>query len=198
MDPKFIVNLSGKEHVLYAGLLAEAHDRGLLAIETQVIQIPAEENSHTAIARAVVRLKDGTSFEEFGDANPKNVNPRIATALLRMALTRAKGRALRDAVNVGVAMVEELPDLEEHGAASRPHGNGREPGKERAAATVARTEQPMPVERKGEAVNPACVECGVLLTPGQMKVSQGRFKLNLCPSHQKEAAKTIKEAAGAG
>lgn len=140
MDSKHIVNLSGKDFVLYAGLLAEAHERGLQSIETQLVQIPAEENGNTAIARAVVRLKDGTFFEEYGDANARNVNPRIATALIRMALTRAKGRALRDAVNVGVTMAEELADMEDATPVT-PHAHHRQAT---AARPAPRTADPGP------------------------------------------------------
>jgi hypothetical protein len=110
VDPKFLVNLSGKEYPTYPGVLAEAHERGLQSIEAFLIQIPATDNDFTAIAKAVVTMKDGTRFEEYGDASPKNVNARIATALIRMALTRAKGRALRDAVNIGQTLAEEIPD----------------------------------------------------------------------------------------
>lgn len=118
MDAKYIINLSGKDYPLFAGILSEAHERGLQSIETQLIQIPAEENSHTAIVKAVVRMKDGSYFEDYGDASPRNTSARIATALIRMASTRAKGRALRDAINVGQTMLEELPDLEDHGASA--------------------------------------------------------------------------------
>lgn len=110
MDPKFLVNLQGREYPTYPGVLAEAHERGLQSIEASLIQIPASENDFVAIAKAVVTMKDGTRFEEYGDASPKNVNPRIAFAIIRMALTRAKGRALRDAVNIGQTLAEEIPD----------------------------------------------------------------------------------------
>ena len=63
MDPKFLVNLSGRDYPLYAGVLAEAHERGLLGIETQIIQIPTEENGNVAIVKATVRMKDGRSVE---------------------------------------------------------------------------------------------------------------------------------------
>jgi hypothetical protein len=85
MDPKFVVSLSGRDYPLYAGILAEAHERGLQSIETQLIQVPGEENGHTAIVKAVVRLKDGSYFEDYGDANPRNTSARVATALIRMA-----------------------------------------------------------------------------------------------------------------
>jgi hypothetical protein len=110
IDKKWIVSLQGRDYVLYAGLLAEAHDQGLRTIETQLIQIPTEENGHTAIVKATVILTDGGTFEGYGDASPKNVKPLLANALIRMAETRGKGRALRDATNIGITMLEELPD----------------------------------------------------------------------------------------
>lgn len=110
IDRKWIVNLNGKDFVLYAGLLAEATDQGLRGIETQLIQIPTEENGHTAIVKAIALIEGRSVFEGYGDANPKNVNPRMVGALIRMAETRAKGRALRDATNIGITMLEELPD----------------------------------------------------------------------------------------
>lgn len=195
MDPKFVVSLSGRDYPLYSGILSEAHERGLSSIETQLIQIPTEENGSTAIVKAIVRMKDGSTFEGYGDANPRNVNPRIATALLRMAETRAKGRALRDAINFGQTMLEELPDLEEHALAS-PATNGH--GKARAAAAVERAEQPLPVDRPADDGKPFCsvAGCGVELTPGQMNVSTQKFGRALCPAHQKREAAADKKAAG--
>jgi len=105
MDAKFIVNLSGRDYPLFAGILAEAHERGLQAIETELIQIPGADNDYVAIVKATVRMKDGSVFADYGDSSPRNTSSRIATALIRMASTRAKGRALRDAINVGQTMV---------------------------------------------------------------------------------------------
>jgi hypothetical protein len=95
------------EVVKYAGLLSKAHTEGLKRIETELIQIPAKENSMTAIARAVIETSKGV-FTGIGDANPENVNTKIIPHLIRMAETRAKARALRDAVNIGVVALEEL------------------------------------------------------------------------------------------
>jgi hypothetical protein len=137
MDSKWIVSLSGKDYPLWAGILAEGHDRGLLSIETQIIQVPGEANQQTAIVRAKVTMKDGSFFEGIGDACPKNVKPGMVTAILRMAETRAKGRALRDAINCGQTMLEELPDQDDAQPAAGPQ---KAPGPVRyAPGTVATT-----------------------------------------------------------
>ncbi|MDP8951097.1 MAG: hypothetical protein M3N18_02470 [Actinomycetota bacterium] len=107
MREEYMIERQGKRFVLYAGLLEEAHARGLRSIETELLQIPGAENGEVAIARAVVRTEDG-KFTGIGDASPQNVGRMIAPHIIRMAETRAKARALRDAINVGVASIEEL------------------------------------------------------------------------------------------
>jgi hypothetical protein len=104
---EYMIERQGKKFVLYAGLLEEAHSRGLRSIETELLQIPDHENGEAAIVRAVVRTEDG-KFTGIGDASPENVNRTIAPHVIRMAETRAKARALRDAINVGVTAFEEL------------------------------------------------------------------------------------------
>jgi hypothetical protein len=96
-----------KEVVTYQGLLSKAHDEGLTRVKTSLLQIPAGDNGQVAIAKAEVETSKGI-FEGLGDASPENVNSFIVPHLIRMAETRAKARALRDAVNVGVASFEEL------------------------------------------------------------------------------------------
>lgn len=100
----------GKQYVLFAGLLDEAHSRGLKGIDTELIQVPTAENGSTAIIKATVEMEDGRVFSGIGDASPDNVGRNIAPHLIRMAETRAKARALRDAVNVGSTALEELSD----------------------------------------------------------------------------------------
>lgn len=110
---EFVVNRQGKDFVLYAGLLDLAHEQGLKAITTTLVQVPNELNGHTAIVHATVETTQGI-FTGIGDANPKNVTTMIQPHSIRMAETRAKARALRDAVNVGMAALEELgPDVDE-------------------------------------------------------------------------------------
>lgn len=111
MKKEYIINRQGKDFVLYEGLLDEAHQQGLKRITTTLIQIPHEDNGNLAVVQAEVETDRGT-FGGIGDAGPQNVNRMIVPHLIRMAETRAKARALRDAVNVGVTAVEELGDLD--------------------------------------------------------------------------------------
>src|SRR5689334_4976922 len=108
MKKEFLVERNGKPFVLYAGLLDLAHAEGLKEITTELKQIPGPENGHVAIVFATVQTGKGL-FTGLGDASPENVTRLMTTCLIRLAETRAKARALRDAVNVGVTALEELP-----------------------------------------------------------------------------------------
>lgn len=103
------VSIHGKEHPTYAGVLGKAHDSGLESIKTELLQAPLSTNNYMAIIKATVVMNKKT-FEGIGDATPKNVNAMIAPHIVRMAETRAKGRALRDALNITEALAEELMD----------------------------------------------------------------------------------------
>lgn len=96
-----------KEVARYAGLLSKAHDEGLSSILTELVQAPTPDNGRTAVVRAHVTTSKG-SFTGLGDADPENVSPSVVRHLLRVAETRAKARALRDAVNIGEVALEEL------------------------------------------------------------------------------------------
>jgi hypothetical protein len=109
---EFIVERQGRSFVLYAGLLDLAHSQGLRAIRTRLVQVPSEENGQMAIASAEVETDRGT-FSGLGDASPANVSRAMLTCTIRLAETRAKARALRDAVNVGVVAFEELGEADE-------------------------------------------------------------------------------------
>ncbi|HLZ07876.1 MAG TPA: hypothetical protein VKT80_04760 [Chloroflexota bacterium] len=109
---EFIVERQGRSFVLYAGLLDLAHSQGLRAVRTRLLQIPADDNGLTAIVSAEVETDRGT-FSGIGDANPANVTRAMLSCTIRLAETRAKARALRDAVNVGVTALEELGEQDE-------------------------------------------------------------------------------------
>ena len=126
-----MIERQGKRFVLYAGLLEEAHNRGLRSIETELLQVPASSNGEVAIVKAVVRTEEG-KFGGIGDASPENVNRAIAPHLIRMAETRAKARALRDAINVGVTAFEELGGEDE--AVETPRGSLGDGGRKAEAS----------------------------------------------------------------
>jgi hypothetical protein len=107
LKDEFRMERQGRPFVLYAGLLDYGHQLGLKGICTTLVQVPNELNGQVAIVFAQVEMPTGT-FTGLGDASPQNVNRQMATALIRLAETRAKARALRDATNIGVTALEEL------------------------------------------------------------------------------------------
>ena len=131
MKREFIVQRDGKDFVLYAGLLDEAHDRGLKAITTTLIQTPSELNGYVTICHATVETEQGT-FTGIGDASPNNVTRMMAPHMIRMAETRAKARALRDAVNVGVTALEELGEDGGHAEPEPPRRPAQRPAPDRS------------------------------------------------------------------
>ncbi len=112
LDERFIIDIKGKEFVLYSGLLDLAHQKGLQRIEVEAVQYPTAENGFEAICKATVESKEKL-YIELGDANPKNTNKMVVHHILRVAATRAKARALRDFTNIGMTCLEELGDLDE-------------------------------------------------------------------------------------
>src|SRR5439155_17968333 len=130
IDPKFIVTLRNRDYPLFAGVLDAATKAGLRSLRTTVLQIPSSENGHLAVVMARAEFEDGRVFEDVGDCSPASTSPQLAAASLRLAPTRAEGRVLRDSINVGQTMFEELPDLDEEvvarpeAAPAREHGNG--------------------------------------------------------------------------
>jgi hypothetical protein len=101
---QFLTEIHRKMFVQYAGLLAMAHERGLVNLSAHFISV----NNDLALAEATVEFSDGRTFKECADSTPSNVNPKVKQHFPRMALTRAKARCLRDALNIAVCSVEEL------------------------------------------------------------------------------------------
>lgn len=150
IDKKYVINRQGKDMVLYGGLLDAAHGMGLQSITTELIQIPNAENGQVAIVRARVSLEaEGKTkhFDGIGDADRENVSKMMLPHLIRMAETRAKARALRDAINVGEALVDDPTDQEEPEAPPQRAQRSQPPkGLEAAMAAVAKAPQKSPLE----------------------------------------------------
>jgi hypothetical protein len=101
---QFLTWIHGKPFVQYAGLLAMAHDMHLKSLTVRFISV----SDKLAVAEATATFANGKSFTEAADAYPANVHEKIRPHFMRMALTRAKARALRDALNIGICSVEEV------------------------------------------------------------------------------------------
>jgi hypothetical protein len=214
--PEFWVDLRGKKYPTWPGVLIALHEEGLLGIEVLVVQYPAEENGWTAVCQATVTMKgDGQReqvYTDVGDCNGKNASPEIAKAAIRMASTRAKGRAGRDAIALGATLFEELPawDLEKEAGQDvqpRPATNAA-PGAPAANGPSAMAAPRRPVlatrtpeieaARSGagwEGPSTVCSyhDCGRALAHNTEIMSLQKYKRPLCLDHMK--ALTAKQAA---
>lgn len=102
---QYIVRLHGKPYLRYAGLLHLAHQRGLVSLKARFISVTPE----LALAEAEATFADGRVFVEAADSTPANCGAQVRQHFPRLALVRAKGRALRDALNLGdICAFEEL------------------------------------------------------------------------------------------
>jgi hypothetical protein len=104
VPPQHIVMIQGKPFIKFAGLLQMAHEQHLVGLSESWTYNDAE----LSLAHAVAVFEDGRRFEGSGDATPSNITKKIAPHFRRVALTRAKSRALRDALNIDMVSVEEL------------------------------------------------------------------------------------------
>ena len=103
---KWVKQIHGKDFIQYCGLLAMAHEQGLISLSASFVSVTSE----LAIAVAFAVFKDGRKFFEAADSTPINVHAQVKGHFPRVALTRAKARVLRDALNIGMVAVEELED----------------------------------------------------------------------------------------
>lgn len=137
-----MITRGGKQFVLFAGLLDEFHAKAREpefegahpTITTDLHQVPVLDGNTSGEDVAIVTAEAGYKdregnwvfgpFSGIGDASPDNVGNNIVPHIIRMAETRAKARALRDAVNVGATSLEELSGSEQEegdaGEASPP------------------------------------------------------------------------------
>jgi hypothetical protein len=165
MKREFLIDRQGKQFVLYAGLLDEAHRNGLKAIRTQMVQSPSPQNGNVCICVAEVETEKGT-FSGIGDASPESVGRNIAPHFIRMAETRAKARALRDAINVGAVAFEELGELDDEREPAFDH-TPRANGSGQRGLFPMGGDEPTVAQRRPSAPTP--IGAGDQATPAQVR-----------------------------
>jgi hypothetical protein len=99
----YVQQLQGKPFIKYMGLLQMAHEEGL----TSLTEEWACNDQELSLAHATAAFADGRVFAGSGDSTPQNAR-NIGLAWRRMALTRAKARALRDGLAIDMCSVEEM------------------------------------------------------------------------------------------
>lgn len=115
-------NVKGDDdYIVVGGLVALAHEKGYCGDKTEVLQYPKKENKETIIVRVTVEgfyynkysgnVEKG-SWSAIGDASPSSLNNKfIVPHMIRMAETRALGRALRKYLNIPMLCAEEMGSI---------------------------------------------------------------------------------------
>jgi hypothetical protein len=186
---RYYVNLKGRQYPLYEGVLVTASENGLRCLETSVVQVPNEQNGWMAVVMATATFDgpDGRDrvFTDVGDCSPKNCSATIATAALRMASTRAKGRVLRDGIGLGQTLAEEIPD-EEATAPANPARPARPAVARHAAVGPARPDAGADAAPAAAPLDPYfCSVCGVEVEEDTARGALKRFNQVLCFPHGK-------------
>lgn len=127
---------TGRDVSTYPQLLFLAHEADLSKVATELLQTPTDDNGRLAIVKAEVTTSRGV-FEALGDASPESVEDFLVPHLVRVAETRAKARAFRDAVGIGVVSQEEISGSSFPPVSHSPGLGGR--GNGRSSAPSART-----------------------------------------------------------
>lgn len=192
VDKKYIVLLKGKAHPTYPGVLAAAMSAGLLELSVKLIQAPNADNGGMAICEALARFPGANGqdriFAEIGDCDGGNCTPHIAPHRVRMAATRAKGRALRDSLGIGVALAEEMSDDSPAGTPRAPESRQQSSPPRTNATHVSADRSPARVvaNRPPDAVLCSVTDCGSILTEREISgCTQAGWSL-MCYDHARE------------
>lgn len=99
---------SGK-FVKLNGLVRLAHEKGLRSTDSTFNgTFVNKHDEQVVVMKFEVSFKDGTKFSAHGDACSSNTDEGYNQYLIPIAESRAKARALRDALNIRICSVEEV------------------------------------------------------------------------------------------
>ena len=105
-----MIKISGKDYMLYVGLLKKAHEKKE-RFSMEITDSWVGEDMKMAWCKVRLTAFDDKGeriFDGFGSSSPANATTIGSTHPVEMAHTRAKGRALRDYLNIGEVIAEEL------------------------------------------------------------------------------------------
>ncbi len=114
---RFMTKTAGGPTMSVDGLVALGHVKGIWKLDTEVLQYPCADNGNMCICKSVIGGYDWNPIEnkvvkveysDIGDASPNNCKGPVAASFIRMAATRATGRALRKYTNIDMLCTEEL------------------------------------------------------------------------------------------
>ena len=103
-----IVRIQGKDFMTYEGVLNKLHEKSNGNFSMVILESGKSEDMKRAWCK--VRLTVGENlFDGIGSSTPENTGS-VTDHPLELANTRAKGRAIRDYLNIGQVMAEELKE----------------------------------------------------------------------------------------
>ena len=108
--PDGVTRLQGKEYITHTGLVWLATRQGPWSSTVDHVERVFDDQGLPLYIEVHVTVTSGdVSHTAIGDASRANVGKMIATALPRMAHTRALNRALRALLGQGATTAEEIP-----------------------------------------------------------------------------------------
>jgi len=148
-----VVRLQGKEYITHTGLVWLATRQGPWSSSVDHVERVFDDQGLPLYMEVHVTVTSGdVSHTAIGDASRANVGKMIATALPRMAHTRALNRALRCLIGEGATTAEEIPTGQET-AQNRPSAR-------QGVSTPPREQKPPQGPSRGEQVAKAIVSAG--------------------------------------
>lgn len=112
---KYVTQVKGQDYIKYSGLLSYAHKKGL--VNMWIMDKNIDTENKVAIVQVKVQISDEEGmlyeFEGIGSANKQNTPLHLEGSYVELAHTRAKARALRDALNIDMNSFEEVMKQEE-------------------------------------------------------------------------------------
>lgn len=110
IDAKYIVEIKGKKHITFNGLLDAAYESGLDDMRIVDLQVDWEKQSAYCLAACKM---NGREIMAAGSGTQSNCNDMVKAHFVEMSQTRAYARCLRTLLNIDMVALDELKDNKE-------------------------------------------------------------------------------------